>query len=245
VTLSRRYLLISPCRDEARYSVARSTGWQRSRVPPALWVVVDDGSTDARPRSFLRSTPADCPACSWCGAPIATAPSWARRRRRLRRWPGEGTPGGLRLPVQAGHGPGAAAPLLRVANAADGERPSQSELPPASPGFVHPKSGTLVPEGCEDEMPVCVTKFYRVACFNEIGRFVGQIMWEGIDCHRCRHWIAESVDLEPIRFVHLRPQGASQRAFGLSGFGLGFGGTLWAHPDGVILPRSDLSGADS
>ena len=33
------------------------------------------------------------------------------------------------------------------------------------------------------------------------------------DCHRCRvlGWIAESVDIEPLRFVHLRPQGASHK----------------------------------
>ncbi len=71
----------------------------------------------------------------------------------------------------------------------------------------------LVPELCGDEMSVGMTKFYRVACFNEIGGFVRQVMWDGIDCHRARMlgWIAESVELEPIRFVHLRPQGASQK----------------------------------
>ena len=81
------------------------------------------------------------------------------------------------------------------------------------PWFVHPQSGALVPEVCGDEMSVGMTKFYRVACFKEIGGFVRQVMWDGIDCHRARMlgWIAESVDLEPLRFVHLRPQGASQQ----------------------------------
>src|SRR5260370_2655094 len=81
------------------------------------------------------------------------------------------------------------------------------------PWFIHSQSGVLVPEICGDEMSVGMTKFYRVACFKEIGGFVRQVMWDGIDCHRARMlgWIAESVDLEPLRFVHLRPQGASQK----------------------------------
>jgi len=36
-------------------------------------------------------------------------------------------------------------------------------------------------EICGDEMVVGRTKFYRVACFREIGGFVRQVMWDGID----------------------------------------------------------------
>jgi hypothetical protein len=50
-------------------------------------------------------------------------------------------------------------------------------------------------------------------------------MWDGIDCHRARMlgWIAESVDLEPIRFVHLRQQGSSQKGFWTGRLRAGFG----------------------
>jgi hypothetical protein len=93
------------------------------------------------------------------------------------------------------------------------------------PWFVHPQRGTLEPEICGDEMSVGMTKFYRVGCFKEIGGFVRQVMWDGIDCHRCRMlgWIAESVDLEPLRFVHLRPQGASQKGIWTGRLRKGFG----------------------
>src|SRR5262249_48307915 len=76
-----------------------------------------------------------------------------------------------------------------------------------------------------------MTKFYRVACFKEIGGFVRQAMWDGIDCHRARMlgWIAESVDFEPIRFIHLRPMGTSQKGIWTGrvrhGFGQYFMGT--------------------
>ncbi len=54
--------------------------------------------------------------------------------------------------------------------------------------------GSLVSEKCGDEMSVGMTKFYRVECFQEIGGFVREVMWDGIDCHRCRMlgWIAAS-----------------------------------------------------
>jgi exopolysaccharide biosynthesis WecB/TagA/CpsF family protein len=93
------------------------------------------------------------------------------------------------------------------------------------PWFVHPQSGALVPEICGDEMSAGMTKFYRIGCFKEIGGFVRQVMWDGIDCHRARMlgWIAESVDLEPLRFIHLRPQGASQKDILTGRLRAGFG----------------------
>ena len=45
----RRYLLISPCRDEAQYLRRTLDSVAAQSVPPALWVVVDDGSTDETP----------------------------------------------------------------------------------------------------------------------------------------------------------------------------------------------------
>src|SRR5215472_6340763 len=39
-------------------------------------------------------------------------------------------------------------------------------------------------------------------------------MWDGIDCHRCRMkgWIACSCDEPHLRFIHLRPEGSSQKS---------------------------------
>src|SRR5271169_2750491 len=49
VNPSRRYLLISPCRDEAQYLRHTLDSVAGQSVRPALWVVVDDGSTDDTP----------------------------------------------------------------------------------------------------------------------------------------------------------------------------------------------------
>jgi len=59
----------------------------------------------------------------------------------------------------------------------------------------------------------------------EIGGFVRPVLWDGIDCHRPRMlgWITESIDLEPIRFVHLRPRGASHNGIWTGRLRVGFG----------------------
>jgi glycosyltransferase involved in cell wall biosynthesis len=224
VNPSRRYLLISPCRDEAQYLRRTLDSVAVQSAPPALWVVVDDGSTDgttaileeyARRLPYLRVV---------------------RRTDRGRRQVGPGVIeafyAGLEtvrpedfdylckldmdlvLPVRYFE-------LLMQRMESDPRVGTTS----GKPWFVQPQRGALAPEVCGDEMSAGMTKFYRVACFKEIGGFVRQVMWDGIDCHRARMlgWIAESVDLEPIRFVHLRPQGASQKGICTGRLRAGFG----------------------
>jgi hypothetical protein len=87
------------------------------------------------------------------------------------------------------------------------------------------EDGALVAEGHGDETSLGMTKFYRVACFKEIGGFVRQVMWDGIDCHRCRMqgWIACSWDEPELRFVHLRRMGSSQQSIFMGRMRQGFG----------------------
>ena len=224
VTPSRSYLLISPCRDEAQYLRRTLDSVASQSVPPALWVVVDDGSTDETPailEEYARRLP------------------YLRIVRRTDRGGRQVGPGvieafyvgletvrledfdylckldmDLDLPVN----------YFEVLMQRMESNPRLGTTS-GKPWFVHPQSGALVPEVCGDEMSVGMTKFYRIACFKEIGGFVRQVMWDGIDCHRCRMlgWIAESVDLEAIRFVHLRPQGASHKGIWTGRLRVGFG----------------------
>jgi len=73
--------------------------------------------------------------------------------------------------------------------------------------------GDLVFERHGDDGSLGMTKFYRRACFEQIGGFVREVMWDGIDCHQCRMhgWIACSWDEPELRFIHLRPMGSSQQ----------------------------------
>jgi glycosyltransferase involved in cell wall biosynthesis len=74
--------------------------------------------------------------------------------------------------------------------------------------------GRLVNERHGDDTSLGMTKFYRRGCFERIGGFVREVMWDGIDCHQCRMhgWIACSWDEPDLRFVHLRPMGSSQQS---------------------------------
>src|SRR4051794_23355030 len=45
----RRYLLVTPCRDEAKYARRTLDSIAAQTVAPTLWIVVDDGSTDETP----------------------------------------------------------------------------------------------------------------------------------------------------------------------------------------------------
>src|SRR5437764_6441956 len=46
---ARRYLLVTPCRDEAKYARRTLDSVTRQTIPPALWIIVDDGSRDETP----------------------------------------------------------------------------------------------------------------------------------------------------------------------------------------------------
>jgi len=76
------------------------------------------------------------------------------------------------------------------------------------------EEGKLKDERHGDETSLGMTKFYRITCFKEIGGFVREVMWDGIDCHMCRMkgWIACSWDEPELRFTHLRPMGSSQQS---------------------------------
>jgi poly-beta-1,6-N-acetyl-D-glucosamine synthase len=81
------------------------------------------------------------------------------------------------------------------------------------PFYFDAKTRKKVSEPCGDENSVGMVKFYRTGCFAQIHGFVRELMWDGIDCHRCRMrgWIAVSWDDPELNFEHLRPMGTSDK----------------------------------
>jgi poly-beta-1,6-N-acetyl-D-glucosamine synthase len=114
---------------------------------------------------------------------------------------------------------------------------------PAPENTARSFEGPLISEACGDESSVGMTKFYRVECFRQIGGFVRGVMWDAIDCHRCRMlgWIAASWDDPELRFVHLRPIGSSQHGIFTgrmrAGAGQWFMGTSLAYMTASALFR--------
>jgi poly-beta-1,6-N-acetyl-D-glucosamine synthase len=105
------------------------------------------------------------------------------------------------------------------------------------------ENGRLIHERHGDDTSLGMTKFYRLNCFQEIGGFVREVMWDGIDCHLCRMrgWIACSWDDPDLRFVHLRPMGSSQQSIYAGrmrhGYGQYFMGTGFLYLAASALSR--------
>lgn len=227
---TRRYCLITPCRDEAAHARRTLDSVARQTLPPALWVIVDDGSRDETP-AILQEYAQTLPYVRI-----------VRRENRGFRKVGAGVIEAFnagyatidpldfdyicKLDLDLDLPPGYFEGLVRRM-----EAEPRLGTTSGKPWFVHPRSGALVPEVCGNEMSVGMTKFYRRTCFTELDGFVSQVMWDGIDCHRARMhgWLAESLDDPALRFLHLRPQGASQTGIvtgrARAGFGQYFMGT--------------------
>lgn len=205
------HVIVSPCRNEAEFMerTLKSVSAQTER--PALWVIVDDGSTDATGEILDR---------------FAAENDWVRIVKK----PDRG---------RRAVGPGVIEAFYYGLDTVDlndfsyvSKLDLDLELPPRYFEILrarmeeNPRIGTcsgkpyyrdgaarLKPEKCGDEMSVGMTKFYRTQCFKDIGGFVREVMWDGIDCHKCRMkgWIARSWDEEDLRFIHLRPMGSSEK----------------------------------
>lgn len=206
---SRRYVLISPCRNEAQYMRQTLDSVLAQSVLPASWVIVDDGSTDETP-AILADYAARHPFIR-----IVT------RSNRGHRSVGPGVVDAF----YAGYetiDPDAFDYLCKL--------DLDLRLPPryfeilierfeADPAIATcsgkayvMENGKLIAERHGDDTSLGMTKFYRVSCFKEVG-FVREVMWDGIDCHQCRMrgWTACSWDEPELRFEHLRPMGSSQQ----------------------------------
>jgi biofilm PGA synthesis N-glycosyltransferase PgaC len=208
--MNPRYVIISPCRNEAAFMRETLDTVIAQSIRPAKWVIVDDGSTDATPRILVE---------------YASQHHWIHivtRHDRGRRALGPGVvdafyagyetinPDGyeylckldldLRLPPRYFEGL-----MLRME--------ANPRVATCSGKAYIEANGKLVNERHGDETSIGASKFYRVSCFKAIGGFVREVMWDGIDCHRCRMhgWIACSWDDPELRFVHLRPMGSSQQ----------------------------------
>jgi len=210
--MSRRYVLITPCRDEADFLETTIRSVAAQTVPPAKWIIVDDGSTDDTPNILQRAVRDH------------DFIEVIRRDDRGERAVGPGV-------IEAFYAG------LERANLDDYDYlckfDGDLELPPryfqrlmehfeADPwlgtcsGKLFLRYGDkLVEERCGDENSVGPSKFYRVACFNDIGGFVRQVSWDGIDGHMCRMtgWVARSINEPDLRIIHLRRMGSSQVSF--------------------------------
>src|SRR4051794_40136824 len=224
----RRYLLVTPCRDEARFARRTLDSIVRQSVLPALWVIVDDGSKDETP-AILKEYADKYPF-------IRVITRADRGDRKLG--------GGVIDAFYAGYdsvNPGDFDYVCKMDLDLDmppryfeelmARMAANPRIGASSGKPYYTKEGRLVSEKCGDETAVGMCKFYRTECFKQIGGFVRELMWDGIDCHRCRMlgWVAVSWDDSALSFEHLRPMGTSHKNWWTGrvrhGFGQYFMGT--------------------
>lgn len=209
--MSPRLLVVSAVKDEAKYlhHTIRSMVAQEHR--PALWIIVDDGSKDDT-GAIADSAAREHPFIRVLHRPAGTA-------RRVGPGVVEAFYAGLELVDWTEYDfvckldgdlefePRYFAELLR--------RFAADPLLGTASGKAHiPVGDRFVLERTGDDFSHGVAKLYRRECFQAIGGLVREVMWDGIDCHRCRMlgWKAVSYD-EPILAIrHLRQMGSSFRS---------------------------------
>lgn len=209
--MAQRYLLITPCRDEADVIQNTIDTVAEQTVRPAKWVIVDDGSTD--------ETPAILAAASKKYPFIEIVIREDRGERSV----GPGVvdafyagletvemsdfdflcklDGDLRLPQR----------YFEIVMSKFEHDPYLGSFS-GKLYFLH--NGELTNERVGDENAIGPAKFFRVACFRDIGGFVRQVGWDGIDGHMCRMkgWITCSEDDPDIRLIHLHMMGSTQKS---------------------------------
>ena len=220
---SRRFVVISPCRNEEDFMRRTLDTVVAQTIRPTLWVIVDDGSSDRSPEIL---------------AEYAAKHSFikiVRREDRGHRAVGPGV-------IDAFYAALDTVDLVEFEYVCkldiDLELPvvyferviEQMEADPdlanfSGKAYLRKEDGTLVVERMGDENAIGAAKFYRVSCFRAIGGFVRQVSWDGIDGHMCRMrgWIARSEDKPDLRIIHLRQMGSSQQSIWVGRMRWGYG----------------------
>lgn len=204
--------MISPCRNEEKFMRRTLDSMVAQSTLPALWIIVDDGSTDTTPQIL---------------AEYAAKHDWIRIVEKPDRGHRAVGPGVIEA-FYAG---------LDTVNLEEYTYLCKLDLDLDLPsGYFeglmrkmeeHPRTGTCsgktwytgpagqqISENIDDEMSIGASKFYSVTCFNQIGGFAREVMWDGLDCHKARSlgWTPISWNNPELQFEHLRPMGSSQQS---------------------------------
>jgi biofilm PGA synthesis N-glycosyltransferase PgaC len=204
-----RVVLISPCRDEERTLERTLACVEAQSQPPVLWIVVDDGSTDRTPE-ILREAAERIPYLRV-----------VRRKDRGYRKVGGGVVDAFYAGLEAVDVDYDFIAKMDV----DLEFPARylercaelfrqdNRLAALSGKVFREEGATQIEEFMIDEMVAGQFKLYRREAFEKIGGFVREVMWDGIDFHRCRMngLRTASIDDPDLHILHLRLMGSSDR----------------------------------
>lgn len=242
VAPSRRYVIIMPTRDEEKYIQATLDCLINQTVQPAELVIVDDGSKDGT------GAIADAAAAELPWIHVVHRPDRGERK----------VGGGVVEAFYAGY------QALRTTDyeylvkldadvtfAHDyfenilKKMEADPLLGAASGRVFNPVKGRLHEERMVPEMVSGQVRLFRRRCWEQIGGFVREVMWDGIDFHRARMfgWRTRHFPEENLFILHHRLMGSSHKSIVHGrmrwGYGQWFMGThpLYILASGVFRMR--------
>jgi glycosyltransferase involved in cell wall biosynthesis len=206
----RRYIIISPVRDEEAFLPRSIEAICSQTLTPVEYILVDDGSTDATARIIKDA---------------ASRHPWIRYVGRSNRGDRRVGPGVIeafydgyrtiesreyefvcKMDGDLTIGPRYFEALLT--------RFGQDRRLGSASGklYLDLGDGRLVEERIADESVLGGMLCYRRECFERIGGFVPEVMWDGIAFHRCRMegWRTRSFPDSELRILDHRIMGSSQ-----------------------------------
>lgn len=210
-SLGRKYVLICPVRNEEKYIEKAILSAAQQTIQPVELLVIDDGSTDRTAeivKSFMKEY-------SWL--------HYERRPDRGERKVGKGVVEAFydgykalwtenydyigKVDGDLSYGPKYFETLFNKFKGDPFLGAASGKL------YLDLGDGKLIPERNSDEMVIGGMQFYRKQCFEGIGGFVPEIMWDGIAYHRCRMegWRTRSYKDEELMIHDHRLMGSSQK----------------------------------
>jgi poly-beta-1,6-N-acetyl-D-glucosamine synthase len=234
--LGSRIALITPLRDEEDYIEALIVSITQQKIRPAIWLIVDDGSTDSTPRIVQK----------YCQQ-FAFIKLLELPRRPERRAGGEGAIASALQKLDLSQYDYLArfdADLLfedsyfvRLLD----EFRCDPRLGIAGGGLYIQKTGELVAEQAPEYHVRGALKMYRRECFEQLGNLSGDIGWDTIDeiYAWSRGWRTRS--FPDVQVIHRRPTGAGfqskcvYRERGRAEY------LTWSHPAFVLLKTAKMA----
>lgn len=206
------YVIVCPVRNEELYLKAAVESLAAQTIPPVQCVIVDDGSTDRTPEIIQDA----CAAHPWITS--VTRPD--RGERKVGPGVVEAFYDGYRainvrdyefickMDADLTMGPRYFETLF--------EKFRHDPCLGAASGklFLRLEDGRLVEERITDESVLGGMLCLRKSCFDAIGGFVREVMWDGIAFHRCRMegYRTRSFRDEELRIFDHRIMGSSQKS---------------------------------
>ncbi len=209
----RSILIITPCRNEVSFVGETIRSVAEQTLQPTCWIIVDDGSTDASREQiqkvgghldYLELLQRERAGGRVLGSAVIDTFYFGLDQVDLSQFSYI-----CKLDADISLPPAYFQTLVERMEA-------DPRLGTCSgKAYYRTSAGYRVSEKVGDEMSLGAVKFYRRQCFEQIGGFVPKVMWDGIDCHRCRMlgWRACSWPDSALQIQHMRAMGSSDRGF--------------------------------